>query len=142
MPDYLDIPVAIPGIMNQKDVRRIDLKKSIHNMIHLITITSYSEVKHDPTFGTEISDYDFENIYNAHTLKDELQKSVLHSIRENEKRLVSVSIDMQIEQVEFQTRTDNRRIKTRIKMIIHGVIDKTNEPLQHEEIFFIGPLSY
>ena len=111
-------------------------------MIHLITVTSYNEVKHDPAFGTDISNYDFENIYNTHTLKDELQKSVLHSIRENEKRLVNVAINLQIEQVEFSTRIQNRRIKTRIKMIINGMIDKTNESLQHEEIFFIGPLSY
>lgn len=142
MSDYLDIPVAIPGIMNQQEVRRIDLKKSIHNMIHLITITSCNEVKHDPGFGTEISNYDFENIYNTHTLKEELQKSVLASIRENEKRLVNVSIDMQIEQVDIQSKIDNKRIKTRISMIIQGLIDKTNEPLRHEETFFIGPLSY
>jgi phage baseplate assembly protein W len=142
MPEYLDIPVAIPAIMSQHEVRRIDLKKSIHNMIHLITVTSFNEVKHDPAFGTDISNYDFENIYNTHTLKDELQKSVLHSIRENEKRLVNVSINLLIEQVEFSTRIQNRRIKTRIKMIINGMTDKTNEPLQHEEIFFIGPLSY
>jgi len=142
MPEYLDIPVAIPAIMNQQEVRRIDLKRSIHNMIHLITITSYNEVKHNPAFGTEISDYDFENIYNTHTLKDELQKSILNSIRENEKRLVNVNINLQIEQVDFNTKIQNRRIKTRIQMIVNGLIDKTNEPLQHEETFFIGPLSY
>ena len=111
-------------------------------MIHLITITSYNEVKHNPAFGTEISDYDFENIYNTHTLKDELQKSILNSIRENEKRLVNVNINLQIEQVDFNTKIQNRRIKTRIQMIVNGLIDKTNEPLQHEETFFIGPLSY
>ncbi|RIH65319.1 hypothetical protein D1164_09310 [Mariniphaga sediminis] len=142
VPDYLDIPVAISKIISQKEVRRIDLKKSIHNMIHLITATSYREVRHDPFFGTEISDYDFENIYNTHYLKDELKKSILDSIRNNEKRLINVSIELQIEQVEISTKVHNKRIKTQIKMIINGVIDKTNEPFQHFETFFIGPLSY
>lgn len=142
MPDYLDIPIPINEIINQKDLKRVDLKSSIHNMIHLITVTSYNEVKHDPSFGTEISNYDFENIYNTHSLKGELKKSILHSIRNNEKRLINITIDLQIDQVEIGTKIYNKRIKTQIKMIIEGVIDKTNELLQHQETFFIGPLSY
>ncbi len=128
--------------MNQKMVRRVDLKNSIHNMIHLITISSYNEVKHDPLFGTEISEYDFENIYNTHILKDELRKSVLNSIQRSEPRLKNVTVDLQIEQVETGQRTDHKRVKTQINMEINGVIDKTNEPLQHLEVFFIGPLSF
>jgi|GEM_PF-1376062 len=142
MSEYLDIPVSLKEIMSQHDVHRVDMSRSIHNMIHLITVTSYDEVRHDPFFGTEISNYDFENIYNTHYLKDELKKSFLASVRTNEKRLIDVSIDLQIEQVEFGTKIHNRRIKTQIEMIIKGTIDKTNEPFQHREKFFIGPLSY
>jgi len=142
MPDFLDIPVSVSELIRQKDLRRVDLKKSIHNMIHLITVTSYNEVKHDPTFGTEISEYDFENIYNTHLLKDELKRSILNSIRNNERRLINVNLELQIEQVEINAKVQNKRIKTQIKMVITGVIDKTNESLLHHETFFIGPLSY
>ena len=45
MAEYLDIPFASNAIMHQKDARRIDLTGSIHND-HLITITSYNEVRH------------------------------------------------------------------------------------------------
>lgn len=142
MADYLDIPISLNEIMNQKDLKRVELKSSIHNMIHLIAVTSYSEVKHDPTFGSEISNYDFENIYNTHSLKDELKKSILHSIRNHEKRLINLTIDLQIDQVEIRTNGYNKRIKTQIRLIIEGVIDKTNEFLKHQETLFIGPLSY
>jgi hypothetical protein len=142
MPDYLDIPVSMKEIINQKDLPRVDLMRSVHNMIHLITMTSYNEVKHDPSFGTELSNYDFENIYNTHYLKDELEKSILNSLRNNEKRLVNVNITLQIDQVEFTSKIRYRRVKTQIKMVIEGVIDKTNEPFRHTETFFIGPLSY
>ena len=142
MPDYLDIPLSLKEIIHQKDLPRVDLIRSIHNMIHLITITSYNEVKHDPSFGTEISNYDFENIYNTHYLKDELERSILNSVRNNEKRLIDVSVSLQIDQVEFSSRIRNRRIKTQIKMVVNGVVDKTNEPFRHTEAFFIGPLSY
>ena len=110
MPDYLDIPLSLNEIIHQKDLPRVDLIRSIHNMIHLITITSYNEVKHDPSFGTEISNYDFENIYNTHYLKDELERSVLNSVRNNEKRLIDVNVSLQIDQVEFSSRIRNRRI--------------------------------
>ena len=142
MAEYLDIPLALKEIMSQDDVHRVDMQRSIHNMIHLITMTSYDEVRHDPSFGTEIFNYDFENIYNTHYLKDELKRSLLTSIRNNEKRLIDVSIELQIEQVEFNTRVNSRRVKTQIEMIIKGTIDKTNEPFRHHEKFFIGPLSY
>ena len=142
MPDYLDIPLSMKEIINQKDLSRVDLMRSVHNMIHLITMTSYNEVKHDPSFGTEISNYDFENIYNTHYLKDELERSILNSVRNNEKRLVNVNIFLQIDQVEFTNKVKYRRVKTQIKMVIEGVIDKTNKPFKHTETFFIGPLSY
>ncbi|MFW5822026.1 MAG: GPW/gp25 family protein [Tangfeifania sp.] len=142
MADYLDIPVSVNEIMNQKDVHRVDLKNSIHNMIHLITVTAYNEVKHDPTFGTEISNYDFENIYNTHSLRDELKKSILNSIRKNEMRLINVSIDLQIDQVEVGEKLNGKRIKTQIRMFVKGEVEKTKETIHHHETFFIGPLSY
>lgn len=111
-------------------------------MVHLITISAYDEVRHDPFFGTEIWKYDFENIYNTHILKDELKRSILNSIRNNEKRLIYVNIDIQVEQVEIGTKFQNKRVKTQIKLFIDGVVDKTNEKLKLQETFFIGPLSY
>ncbi len=142
MTEFIEIPIAAGDLMAQKDLRRIDLKRSIHQMLHLITITSYNEVRHDPKFGTEISDYDFETIYNMNAMKDALQKSVLLSVQNNEKRLVNVSVLLQIEQVEYLVKVAHRRVKTQIKIVINGFLDKTSEPFRHEEIFFIGPLSY
>ncbi len=142
METYLNIPFGFAEIIAKKDTSRVDIKTSIHNMIHLITVTSYNEVRHDPFFGTEIWKYDFENIYNTHFLKDELKKSISVSIKNNEKRLVNIQIDLQIEQVEISTRIYNKRIKTQVRLLVSGVIEKTNEHLEHKETFFIGPLSY
>lgn len=142
MASYLKIPISLNKIIEQKDLDQTDAKNSIHDLIHLITITAYQEVKHDENFGTEIWKYDFENIYNAHYIKEELKHSISNSIRNNEKRLKNVGVDLQIEQVEIRTRINNRRVKTQIKLVVTGEIDKTREPFRHEETFFIGPLSY
>lgn len=139
---FLNIPVRFGDIIRKAETRRIDLKQSIHNMIHLILTTSFGEVKHDPYFGCEIWQFDFENIYNPHAFKEDLKRSLQNSIRKNEKRLSGVNVDLQIEQMEISTRIKNKRIKTRIVLLISGLIEKTNEEFSHQEILFIGPLSY
>ena len=118
------------------------MKRSIHNMIHLITTTQYDEVKHDPGFGCDIWQYDFENIYNPHSFKEDLKKSIKDSILKNENKLAKVKVNLKVEQVEISMKVLNKRIKTRIRLVVTGVIDETNESFRHEEMFFIGPLSY
>ncbi len=139
---YLNIPIDFKGLKRKDSLDHIDVKKSIHNIIHLITTTEYEEVRHDPKFGCDIWQYDFENIYNPHSFKEDLKKSIRDSIRKNEKRITNVRVDLQIEQVEITTMVRNKRIKTRIRLVVKGMIDETNEPLEHQEMFFIGPLSY
>lgn len=139
---FLDLPIKFKNITQKKELHRIDIKKSIQNMVHLIVITAYNEVKHDPMFGCEIWNNDFENIYNPQFFKEDVKKSVLESIKNNEQRLSKVTVDLQVDQVETITRIKNRRIKTRIKIIVSGIIEKTNEQFWHQEMFFIGPLSY
>ena len=140
--NYLRLPLDFKEIKQKGSVERLDVRKSIHSMIHLITTTEYHDVRHDPKFGCDIWQYDFENIYNPHSFKEELKRSIHMSIRNNEKRLVHVKVDLQIEQVEIATKVRNKRIKTRIRLVVSGLIDKTNESFSHEDMFFIGPLSY
>jgi len=139
---YLGIPVNFGTIIRKAELDRVDIKQSIRNMIHLIITTSCGEVKCDPLFGCEIWQYDFDTIYNSHALKEELKKSILSSIRNNEKRLSNLSIDLHIEQLEVMTRIRNKRIKTRVVLAVNGLIEVTDEPFTHQEVFFIGPLSY
>ena len=140
--NYLKIPLDLEEIMSKGTVRRIDDKQSVHEMIHLITTTAFGEDKHDPEFGCDIWKYDFENIYNPHWFKEELRLSILRSINSKEKRLEQITVDLAIEQVEIPTLVNNRRVKTRINLIVEAIIAKTNERFVHQETFFIGPLSY
>lgn len=139
---YLNIPLKLGDVKHKIDIGRVDLKGSIHNHIRLIATTAFGEVKHNPSFGCDVWKFDFENIYNPHSFKEEMIKSLLNSIKTNEKRLNNINVDLQIEQVEVPTRIKNKRIKTRIILQVTGVTEKTNEPFKHQELFFIGPLSY
>jgi hypothetical protein len=99
-------------------------------------------MRHNPLFGCDIWQFDFENIYNLPSFKEELKRSLRNSINRNEKRLVDVSIDLQIEQVEKLTKVNNRRIKIRVLLTVKGIIENTNELFTHQDKFYIGPLSY
>lgn len=137
---YFNMPLNLKEITQQVDAPKISLKQSIHNMIHLISTSCFGELKHDYDFGCEIWMHDFINIYNVNNFKESLRKSIKNSIEKNEKRISNVNVNFQIEQVEL--RVKNRRTKVRISLFVSGIINKTNEPLKHQEMFFIGPLSY
>ena len=140
--NFLNIPISFKEVKQKGALDKIDIKKSIHNMIHLVTTTEYDEVRYDPEFGCDIWQHDFENIYNPHAFKEELTRSIKNSIEKNERRLKNLRVDIQIEQVELPYKINNKRIKTRIRLVVRGVIDQTNESLEHHEMFYIGPLSY
>jgi phage baseplate assembly protein W len=139
---FLNIPVNFKDIKLKGEVPRISVNKSIHNMIHLIITTTFGEMRHEPSFGCDLWKFDFENIYNLPSFKEELKKSLRNSILNNEKRLVNINVDLQVEQVEVPTKVSNKRIKIRIIFIVSGIIEKTNEAFTHKDKFFIGPLSY
>ena len=139
---FLNIPINFKDIKQKGEVSRINVNKSIHNVIHLIVTTAYGEMRHNPSFGCDIWKFDFENIYNLPSFKEELKKSLRNSILNNEKRLININVDLHIEQVEVPTKVSNKRIKIRILFIIEGIIEKTNEVFTHQDRFYVGPLSY
>jgi phage baseplate assembly protein W len=139
---FLNIPVKVGDFIHKAEAKRISAKNSIHNMIHLIVTTAYGEMRQNPSFGCDIWKFDFENIYNLNAFKEEMRKALQNTIKTNEKRLINVNIDLQIEQIDIVSKVKNKRIKTRISLIVNGIIEKTNESFTHEEVFFVGPLSY
>ena len=99
---YIDIPINFKVITQNKEIPKINMKQSIHNMIHLISTTSFGELKHDQDFGCEIWMHDFNNIYNTHSFKEDLRKSIKQSIEKNEKRIKNIKIDLIINIYLFQ----------------------------------------
>ena len=72
--------------------------------------------------------------------REQLKKALKAAIQRHEPRLTGISVDVNLEQVEYKLQ--NRRTKVRISLAVSGKIKKTNEDFRHKENFFIGPLSY
>ncbi|MCK4746834.1 MAG: GPW/gp25 family protein [Bacteroidales bacterium] len=140
MSDYYSLPLNLSDLIGKKESRRCSLSESVSYMCQLITTSRFGEFKHDNSFGCEIWEHDFENIFNTQLYKDQLKKSIQQTIEKHEPRLSDVRADIQIEQIE--SRVGNRRTKSRIRLQINGSLTRTNEPFTFNEQFFIGPLSY
>ena len=138
--DFLQIPINAELITRQKNLKRCSLNDSVADMMHLIIITHFGEYKQDVSFGNELWEHDFETIENIQAFKENLSESLQKAIIQHEKRLTDVKVGIGFEQV--LTTVYNRRVRQRIQINIEGTLRKTNETFTHQELFFMGPLSY
>lgn len=138
--DFLQIPLQAGLVTRQKELKRNKLTESVADMIHLITITHFGENKQDESFGNELWENDFETIDNIQVFKEKLAESLQIAVTQHEKRLSGIKVNVGFEQV--MTTVYNRRVRQRIQITIEGTLRKTNEPFTHNEVFFMGPLSY
>lgn len=138
--EYLKLPLRADLITGQKQLSRCTLYESVAGMVQLITLSHFDENKEDCSFGNELWEYDFETIDNIQAFKDKLTESIRESVSKHEKRLTAVRVTVGFEQV--LTTGYNRRIRQKIHVSIEGTLRKTNEPFAHQEVFFMGPLSY
>ncbi len=138
--NYYKLPLQLARISQKKEHPKCTLSESVAIMVHLISVTYFGECKHDETFGCEIWENDFENIVNSQVYRDKLMNSIQQTIEKQEPRLTNISVDVQIEQIDYNL--FQRRIKSRITLKVLGTLVLTNESFSHTDQFFIGPLSY
>ena len=138
--DFLQIPLQAGLVTRQKPLKRCSLEESVAGMMRLITLTRFGENKQDESFGNELWEYDFETIDNIQAFKEKLSDSVCQAITQHEKRLSAIRVNIGFEQV--LTTIYSRRVRQKIQIGIEGILRKTNEPFTHNEVFFMGPLSY
>jgi hypothetical protein len=138
--EYYNLPLKLNRITQKKEHDKCGLSDSVAAMVHLIAVTYFGECKHDNTFGCEIWEHDFENISNPQQHREKLINSVRQTIEKQEKRLNDIYVDIQIEQIDYLL--IQRRIKSRISLLVKATLVETNEPFSHYDQFFIGPLSY
>lgn len=138
--DNYSFPFQPDRLMRKEEHPRCSLPGSVAGLIHLIAVTSFGEYRHDPTFGCEIWEHDFENIGNSQIYKERLRSSIQNSIEKHETRITNVKVSIQIDQIDY--REVSHRIKSRIRLRVDALLTRTNEPFVYNDQFFIGPLSY
>jgi phage baseplate assembly protein W len=136
---YFSLPLDLGCVMRREEHPRVSLQQSVMQHLHLLLTTAFGEFPGDEDFGCGIWDHDFDNVTSAHKLKEVIRQSLLVSIREKEKRLSHVRVDLMIIQEEMP---GIHSIKKRVSITVSGMLTQTNEPFSFKDSFYVGPLSY
>ncbi len=140
--EYLKIPLNFNALINLEDTARVDLKKSIAEHIQLIIATHHGEFKSDPDFGTATWQIDFDHSIANDQLRDLVGTSIKNAILKYEKRIESLEMHIKVANTTLNFSGQVKRFRKQVDVIIDAVIVATNEPVQFEMQFYIGPLSY
>lgn len=138
---YYKIPLQLSGLLEGNELPTCDLRDSISKTLELIIMTRFGEHRHDPSFGCEIWDLDFELIVSENKWEEKLRQSLLKSITTHEHRLSDIQLSVAITEIEkFQLFKQYTEIKKRVDIRLTGVIHKTGEAFEFSNSLFLSPL--
>ena len=139
---YYKIPFQVSTLLEGNELATCDLRDSISKNLELIIMTRFGEHRHDPGFGCEIWDLDFELIVSENKWEEKLRQSLLKSITTHEHRLSDIQLAVQIAEIEkFHLFKQYVEIKKRVDIQLSGTIHKTGEAFAFRNSLFLSPLS-
>jgi phage baseplate assembly protein W len=139
---YYKIPLQLSSLLEGNELPNADLKDSIKKTLELIIMTRFGEHRHDPSFGCEIWDLDFELIVSENKWEEKLRQSLLKSITTHEHRLSNIQLNVQITEIEkFHLIKQYVEIKKRVDIQLTGTIHKTGESFNFNNSLFLSPLA-
>jgi len=135
-------PLNFAVIRQGNDLDTQDLGASISQYLELIIFTRYGEHRYNPEFGCEIWDMDFELILSETIWEEKLRQSLLNSVRNFEKRIYDINVDVHISEVnKFYPLRNVSEIKKRVELVIKGKLNKTGENYTFSTALYLSPLS-
>lgn len=143
--EYYKLPIKFNDLFRKKELPTCrDIGESISQHINLIITSRFGEYRFDRTFGSNIWEYDFENIITNDDWSEKISVSLKNIIAQHEPRLKDISVNAQIMQEEIATGGSNTalRIKQRVIVKVEGTLTSTNESFETTQKLFISPLSF
>jgi phage baseplate assembly protein W len=108
----------------------------------VILSTHRGEHSFSHEFGTGLWEMDFENVASESVWVEKFTAYVEKGIRENEKRLTDVEINIVVrDMVREDTEIRNLSIRKRVDVFIHGTAVSTGKQHDFKHILYVGPLS-
>ncbi|RZJ88914.1 MAG: hypothetical protein EOO20_12325 [Chryseobacterium sp.] len=135
-------PLKLDSLLKGLDFDHSEIGKSISDHIQLIIFTRYGENRHNPEFGCEIWDLDFELIISELLWEEKFRKSLLRSISEYETRIDHIDIAVKITEVEniFPLRKITE-IKKKVDITIRALLKTTGEKYYFNTSLYLSPLT-
>ena len=125
-----------------RDLPTCGLGTSIAQNIFLLISARYGEHRFDPEFGCEIWEKDFETITNVGIWQEQVNRSIVKSLRQYERRLEKIDVDVLITETPYRNSdTGVQSIKKKIVVTVKGIIKSTGEPFTFSPQLYISPIS-
>lgn len=139
---FYNKPLRFERIFKGADFQTTDFGKSISNHLELIIFTRFGESRHNPDYGCEIWDLDFELIVSESIWEEKFRKSLLKSITKYEARIYQTEVEVKITEVEnvYPLRRITE-IKKKVDISVRGLITTTGEKYFFNIALFLSPLS-
>ena len=134
-------PFRFKNILANRELETTDIGKSISYNIELIIFTRFGEHRHNPQFGCEIWDLDFELVISERIWEEKFRLSLFRSVTEYEHRLYQVEVDVKLSEVEKKFFGKNvSEIKKKVDIIVRGKMNVTGENYLFTTSLFLSPL--
>lgn len=134
-------PFKLKNIFSNQDLGTSNLGESISQNIELIIFTRYGEHRHNPDFGCEIWDLDFELVISERIWEEKFRQSLLKSITEYEPRLYQVELEIKMTEVEkVFSGIKVTEVKKKVEIYIGGRVNITGEKYLFNTTLFLSPL--
>lgn len=139
---YYSLPLDPECLMQKKEHPGCTLKQSVAGHLHLIVTTAFGEMQGEHEFGNAIWEHDFDNLTTRSKQQELMKESLTKAVRQHEKRLDTVKVEVTVKQEEMVALATTSRIKKRLDILITGRLTATSENIVFRDSFFVGPLSY
>jgi phage baseplate assembly protein W len=139
---YYSLPLDPECLMQKKEHPGCTLKQSVAGHLHLIVTTAFGEMQGEYEFGNAIWEHDFDNLTTRSKQQELMKESLTKAVRQHEKRLDTVKVEVTVKQEEMVALATTSRIKKRLDILITGRLTATSENIVFRDSFFVGPLSY
>ena len=143
MRPYYTLPLKTHQLQKKERHSLCDLKEGIAEHLHLILKTHLTEYRYDYAYGCFVWEQDFENIQSISKWENQLENLIKSAIKDYEKRLDNLLVKIKVEEPkDFGQRGDiPNRLKRRINITVSGMVRRTRELFQHQELIYFSPLT-
>jgi phage baseplate assembly protein W len=139
---FYKMPIAFDKLLQGQDLVPISLEESITQALQRIITTRFGEHRYDATYGCEVWELDFELIVSENLWEEKMRLSMMDSIIKHEKRLIQVTININISEVPYAHYSiATAQVKKQVDIKISGTMTKTGEPFIFQSKLYLSPLS-
>jgi len=142
---YYKIPLDTAQLFSKKAEKPklyVSLKQSLKEHLELLLMTAFQELKYDHGYGTVLSALDFTTEKQSGIFERSIAESVEESITIYEPRLKNVNVKVKYDRSgEIVTNDELSLFKVFILVDIDAVVERYNEPFNHQYKIFFSPLT-